>query len=140
MKATLFALVAANLLLALFGLGLAVVAYSTLVSERGVRDLQARLGTAGMVAQIFEGYRDKEVTSLEDLFGKRTIGSSRKGGKWSFSGLSEACSESNILLGRLFWYLVLYESAIFESQSRVPLTATAASSSALQDVNTRSRC
>src|SRR6266536_5847799 len=86
-KATLFALVAANLLLALFGLGLAVVAYSTLVSERGVRDLQARLGTAGMVAQIFEGYRDKEVTSLEDLFGKRTIGSSRKGGKWSFSGL-----------------------------------------------------
>jgi hypothetical protein len=91
-KAPLFTLIAANLLLAVFGLDLAVTAYSTLVSGRGVRDVQARLGSTGLVAQIFDGDREEDVTSLEGLFGERNIASGRKvgilenGGKWEFLG------------------------------------------------------
>jgi len=56
-----------------------------------VRDVQARLGSTGLV-EIFEGDREEDVTGLEGLSGQRNDASGRKagilenGGKWQFLG------------------------------------------------------
>ncbi|KAL9623762.1 MAG: hypothetical protein Q9160_001993 [Pyrenula sp. 1 TL-2023] len=66
-KASLFGLVGANLLFVLLGCILTIVA---LFSSRGeIRDIQARLSVAGLVADRFEGERAKAPMGvIDDLF------------------------------------------------------------------------
>ncbi len=82
--APLAALVAANLLLALLGAGLTVVALVTVAAgrrrsgggrEREAAEVQARLSIAGIVTDRFEGARARQpVDEVEDMFGERRDG------------------------------------------------------------------
>jgi hypothetical protein len=88
-KAPLFALIAANLLLVLLGVVLAIVA---LIAVRGnTGEAQARLSIPTLVAALFETNMAKPVSEVEDMFGERHgqqgprigIGKAEEGG-WVF--------------------------------------------------------
>lgn len=76
-KGPLYTLIGANLIFVLLGIMLAIIALATSAEE--VREIQSRLGIAGLVADRFEGERAKEgTTEVEGLFEERLGGSSRR--------------------------------------------------------------
>ena len=71
-KAPLMAVVVTNLLYAVLGLGLTVMALVSLRLGQGVKDAQARLGSAAVVAQAFEDERlGADAKGVEDLYEER---------------------------------------------------------------------
>ena len=71
-KAPLFAVVITNLLYAVLGLGLTAMALVSLGLGDGVRDAQARLGSAAIVAHAFEDERlVDDAQSVDQLFEER---------------------------------------------------------------------
>ena len=79
-KAPLYTLVSLNLLYAVAGLSMTILALRSVRGNRDVIDVQARLGTSGLVAECFEDDKvlDRQVDSSAHLFAER---SGRGGGK-----------------------------------------------------------